>query len=125
MIILKERNSCQKNKKDEDEEAAEQRINCLWMTMLNNCKRHSNLSMAQIDYNKEIEFVPHSWINECMELFGIADKIRNFLEKSMKQWKLSLTSNGEDIGEVDGKRGIYWETVCRHCCLSCVWCPYC
>ena len=42
-----------------------------------------------------------------MELFGIADNMRNFLEKSMEQWKLSLTSNGEDIGEVNVKRGIF------------------
>ena len=43
-----------------------------------------------------------------MELFGIADNVRNFLEKSMEQWKLSLMSNGEDLGEVDVKRGISW-----------------
>ena len=42
-----------------------------------------------------------------MELFGIADNMRNFLEKSMEQWKLSLTSNGEDIWEVNVKRGIF------------------
>ena len=33
--------------------------------------------------------------------------MRNFLEKSMEQWKLSLTSNGEDLGEFDVKRGIF------------------
>ena len=43
-----------------------------------------------------------------MGLFGIADKVRDFLEKSMRQWKLSLRSNGEDLGEVDVKRGIFW-----------------
>ena len=25
----------------------------------------------------------------------------------MEQWKLSLTSNGEDLGDVDVKRGIF------------------
>ena len=39
-----------------------------------------------------------------MELFEI---VRNFLEKSMEQWKLSLTSNGEDLWKVDVKRGIF------------------
>ena len=38
-----------------------------------------------------------AWINKCMKLFGIANNVRNFLEKSMEQWKLSLTSNGEDL----------------------------
>ena len=42
-----------------------------------------------------------------MELFGIAENVRNFLEKSMEQWKLSLTSNSENLGEVDVKRGIF------------------
>ena len=77
-------------------------------TVLKDCKkRHTNLSMAWIDYQKEYGFVPHSWINECIELFGIADNVRNFLEKSMEQWKLSLASNGEDLGEVDVKRRIF------------------
>ena len=53
------------------------------------------------------DFVLHSWINECMELFGNADNVRNFLEKSMEQWKLSLASNGKDLGEIDVKRGIF------------------
>ena len=54
-----------------------------------------------------------------MELFGIADNVKNFLEKSMEQWKLSLTSNGENLWEVDVKRGIFHfrETAFRHCCL--------
>ena len=42
-----------------------------------------------------------------MKLFGITDNVRNFLEKSMEQWKLSLTSNGEDLEEVDVKRDIF------------------
>ena len=63
--------------------------------------------MAWIDYKKAFDFVPHSWINECMELFGIPENVKNFLEKNMEQWKLSLTSNGESIGEVDGKKGIF------------------
>ena len=33
--------------------------------------------------------------------------MRNFLEKSMEQWKLFLMSNGENLDEVDVKRGIF------------------
>ena len=33
--------------------------------------------------------------------------MKNVLEESMEQWKLSLTSNGEDLGEVNVKRGIF------------------
>ena len=49
-------------------------------TVLKDCKnRHINLSMAWIDYKKTHNFVPHIWINECMELFGIANNVRNVL----------------------------------------------
>ena len=76
--------------------------------VLKDCeKSHTNLSMAWIDYKKAYDFVRHSWINECMKLFGIADNVRKLLEKSMKQWKLSLTSNGEDLGETDVKGEIF------------------
>ena len=57
-------------------------------TVLDCKKRHTNLSMAWIEYKKVNDFVPHSCINDCMELFGIADNVRNFLEKSMEKWKL-------------------------------------
>ena len=77
-------------------------------TVLKDCnKRYTNLSTAWKDYKKGYDFAPHSWINECVELFRTAKIVRNFLEKSMEQWKLSLTSNGEDLGEVDVKRGIF------------------
>ena len=77
-------------------------------TVLKDCKeRHTDLSMAWIDYKKVYDFVPHSWINECMEMFGIAENVRNLLKTSMEQCKLSLTSNGEDLGEVNVKRGIF------------------
>ena len=77
-------------------------------TVLKDCKkRRTNLSMVWKDYKKVYDFVPHSWIDECMKLFGMADNVRNFLEKSMEQWKLSLTSNDEDLGEIDVKRGIF------------------
>ena len=77
-------------------------------TVLKDCRRrHTNLSMAWIDYKTAYDLVPHSWIIECMKMFGIAENVTNLLGKSMEQWKLSLTSNGKDLGEVDVKRGIF------------------
>ena len=88
-------------------------------TILKDCrKRHTNLAMAWIDYKKAYDFVPHSWISECMEMFGIAVNVREFLQRSMVQWKLSLTSNGEELGDVDVKRGIFQGIVCHNCYLS-------
>ena len=77
------------------------------------CLKDPTKDNAVEDYRKAYEFVPHNSINECMKLIGIADNVRNFLEKSMKQWKLSLTSNGEGLGEV----GVNRETVFHHYCL--------
>ena len=54
--------------------------------------------MAWIDYKKVYDFVPRTWISECIEFFGIADNLRNFLEKSMKPWKL-LLARGEYFRE--------------------------
>ena len=42
-----------------------------------------------------------------MEMFGIAKNLRTFLRKKMQQWGLSLTTNGEDLGEVNVKRRIF------------------
>ena len=77
-------------------------------TVLKDCrKRHTNLSMAWIDYRKAYDLVPHSWVNECIEMFGTPENLRKFLQKSMQQWRLSLTANGEDLEEVNVKREIF------------------
>ena len=77
-------------------------------TILKDCrKRRTNLAMAWIDYRKAYDFVPHSWILECLDVLGIADNVRSFLEKIMKKWKLLLNSNGSDLCRVDVNRGIF------------------
>ena len=74
--------------------------------VLKDCKkRHTNLSMAWINYRKGYDLVPHSWVNECMEMCGIAENLRTFLQKSMQQWRLLLTANSGDLGEVKVKKG--------------------
>ena len=85
--------------------------------LLKDCKkRQTHLSMAWIDYRKAYNLVPHSWVNECREMLGIAEDLRTFLQKSMQQWRLSLTANGEDLGEVNVKRGIFQvDSHCRLC----------
>ena len=63
--------------------------------------------MAWIDYREAYDIVTHSWVNECMEMFGIAKKLRTFLQKSMQQWRLSLTPNGKNLGEANVKRDTF------------------
>ena len=76
--------------------------------ILKDCrKRRTNLAMAWIDYRKAYDFVPHSWILEYLDMLGIVDNVRIFLEKSVKKWKLLLTSNGSDLCEVEVNKGIF------------------
>ena len=63
--------------------------------------------MAWIEYRKANDFVPHIWILKYLDMLGIAENIRKFLEKSMKKWKLQLTSDGLDLYEIDINRGIF------------------
>ena len=49
--------------------------------------------------------VPHSWIIECLGLFGVADNIKSLLvNSSMENWKLLLCSGNNELGEVEIKR---------------------
>ena len=76
--------------------------------VLRDCKkRHTNLAMAWIDYKKACGMVPRSWISECLEMFGIENNVQEFLNKSMKSWKLELNASGKTIGEVDSRREIF------------------
>ena len=49
----------------------------------------------------------NSWILEYLDMLGIVDNVRIFLEKSVKKWKLLLTSNGSDLCEVEVNKGIF------------------
>ena len=56
-------------------------------------KSRKKIAMAWIDYKKAYDMVPHSWIKECLVLFGVAE---NFLVNGMEKWKVMLyTSNLE------------------------------
>ena len=67
-----------------------------------------NLAMAWIDYKKAYDMVPHSWLIEVMDIFGVAGNIAGLLRNSMGGWKTQLMANGNELGEpVDIKRGIF------------------
>ena len=69
--------------------------------------RNKNLAMAWIDYKKAYDMVPHSWIIECLDLFGVAQNIKSLLGNSMEKWKVMLCSGNSELGEVEIKRGIF------------------
>ena len=75
-------------------------------TTLRDCKkRHTNLAMAWKDYKKGYDMVPHGWISECLETFGIANNVQDFLNSRMKSWNLELNASGKTLGEVHIRSG--------------------
>ena len=64
--------------------------------------RNKNLAMAWMDYKKAY-MVPHSWIIECLDLFGVAENIKSLLVNSMEKWKVMLCSGNFELGEVEIK----------------------
>ena len=69
--------------------------------------RNKNLAMAWIDYKKAYDMVPHSWIIECLDLFGVAENIKSLLVNSMQKWKVMLCSGNSELVIVEIKRGIF------------------
>ena len=63
--------------------------------------------MAWIDYKKVYDMVPHSWIIECLDFFGIAENIKSLLVNSVEKWKVMLCSGNSELGEVEIKRSIF------------------
>ena len=77
------------------------------MTLEESKKRKKDLAMCWVDFQKAYDMVPHSWIIECLQLFGIAENVQNFLTNTMKTWRTELTVKGTVLGEVKIKRGIF------------------
>ena len=63
--------------------------------------------MAWIDYKKAYDMVPHSWIIEYLDLFGVAENIKSLLVNSMEKWKVMLCSGNSELGEAEIKPGIF------------------
>ena len=62
--------------------------------------RNNNLAMAWIDFKKAHDIVPHSWIIECLHLFGVEENIKSLLVNCMEKWKVMLCSGSSELGEV-------------------------
>ena len=69
--------------------------------------RNNNLAMAWIDYKKAYDMVPHSWIIECLDLFGVAENIKSLSVNSMEKSTVTLCSGNSELGEVEIKRDIF------------------
>ena len=54
--------------------------------------RNKNLAMTWIDYKRACDMVPHSWVIEGLDLFGVAENIKSLLVHSIEKWKVMLSS---------------------------------
>ena len=63
--------------------------------------------MAWIDYKKAYDMVPHSWIIECFDLFGVAENIKSLSVNSIEKWKVILCSGNSELDEVEITRCIF------------------
>ena len=76
--------------------------------ILNESKnRRKNLAMAWIDYKKAYDMVRQSWIINCLKMYKISHEIINFIEKTMKNWRVELTAGGKSLAETKIQRGIF------------------
>ena len=55
----------------------------------------------------QIYLIPHSWLLKVMDLTKIAGNIGKLLQSSMGMWKTELTCNGDKLGDIQIKRGIF------------------
>ena len=65
--------------------------------------------MASIDYKKAYDMVPHSWIINSLKMNKISDEVINFIDKTMKTWRVELTAGGSRLVEAKIQRGIFQE----------------
>ena len=72
------------------------------------CKRRlTGLGVAWVDYKKAYDMIPHSWIETTLEMFGVADNVRNLGKESTQKWNTELTTGGRILGNVKIRHGIF------------------
>ena len=68
--------------------------------VLNESKmKWKNLALAWIDYKKEYDIVPQSWIINCLQRYKKLDEVINLIEKTMKTWRVEMTAGGKSLAE--------------------------
>ena len=60
--------------------------------------------MAWIDFKKAYDMVPHSWIINSLKVYKISDEVINFIDKTMKTWRVELTAGGRRLAEAKIQR---------------------
>ena len=69
-LLPEEQKGCRKKSRGTNDQLFKDK-----MVMEEVMQRKRNVAMAWVDYKKAYDMVPHSWIKECLNMFGIADNI--------------------------------------------------
>ena len=63
--------------------------------------------MPVTDVEIVFDIVPHPWILETLQLTGVAQNIQQLVGATMKNWRTTLMSNGQNQGDVNIRSGIF------------------
>ena len=72
-----------------------------------NKTRRKNLVMAWFDYKKAYHMLPQSRILHFLKMYKISHEVINFIEQTMKTWRVELTAGGRSIAKTKIQRGIF------------------
>lgn len=74
-------------------------------------QKKGSLCTAYIDYQKAFDSVPHTWLSEVLEIYGVENHVKGFLRYAMDHWSTNLqlsTGKGDvPVGDIKIKRGIF------------------
>ncbi len=51
--------------------------------------------------------VPQSWKINCLKMYKISPKVINFIEETMKAWRVKLIAGGRSLAKTKIQRGIF------------------
>ena len=63
--------------------------------------------MSKMMIIKVYDMAPQSWIINCLKMYKISDEVINFIEKTMKTWRVELTAGRRSLAEAKIQRGIF------------------
>ena len=64
---------------------------------------------GKIDDKTPYYMVSQSWIINCLKMYTVSDEVINYIQKSMKTWRVDLTAGGRGLTDAKIQRGIFQE----------------
>lgn len=75
--------------------------------------------MGWMDYKKDYDMVPHSWIGQVLVELKLVKNIKRLIVNCMQNWSTQLeTLDGQELGKMQIKRGLFskrWFVISPPC----------